>query len=123
MTRTYYCVYFKEKEYGMWIYDNDQYDTYEEAEEEYEYKKEKYKGAQLVKITEETLEEIESTNQFLIGDWVKIVKHCRLQGLVGQINRFDESGDTVTVIINMDGSWITYEGKFEDIEKAENPKE
>jgi hypothetical protein len=112
-TREYYRVDFKENEYGLWIC-GDEYDDYEYAKNTYDYKKQNFKGVQLVKFTEEILEEHVSENPFLLGDYVEIIRECAIKGRIGQISRFSESNNEVIVRID-DNTEFT--GTFEDIQK------
>jgi hypothetical protein len=114
MNNTHYRVDFKENEFGLWIC-GDEEDTYESAKNTYDYRKTKFKGVKIVKVTEEVLEEYEINNPFLIGDTVKINKNCLLQGEQGQLISFDLCNSKVVVKIDND---IDFHGNFNDIVKV-----
>lgn len=109
-----YRVDFKENEFGLWIC-GDEEENYESAKNTYDYKKTIFKGVQIIKIIEETLEEYEIENPFLKGDYVVITKDCILKGQKGQITSFDLCNSEVVVKINDD---IQFNGTFNDIEKC-----
>ena len=111
-TKIYYRVDFKENEYGMWIMSNDEEENYNEAKITYDQKKKEFKGCQLLKITEEILEEVESENPFLKGDYVIIIKECSLKGQKGQIIRLNLEYNEIVVRIDDN---IIFTGTFEDI--------
>ena len=111
--KEFYRVDFKENEFGMWIC-GEMTEDKDEAINEYNDKKSNFKGVEILKIIEETLDKYVSENPFLRGDSVEIVKDCALYGQVGWIIGFNELQDEVTVKLN---GGITFDGKFEDIIK------